>query len=97
MFRNKVIGSGVPKSDYDMEEDEESAEEEESGDGEDNSFPAKLLSIIQSMPIHGHHDEDEDEVIDCAKAYVKQQLLALACPTYLGFDEEFASLTGSCT
>ena len=23
MFRNKVIGSGVPKSDYDMEEDEE--------------------------------------------------------------------------
>ena len=52
------------------------------------SFPVKLISIIQSM-MHGHHPEDEERAIDRAKAYVKEQLLALGCPTYPGFDEEF--------
>jgi hypothetical protein len=73
-------------------------EEEEEEDEEDNSFPAKLFSIIQSMPMHDHHEDDEGEVIDCAKAYVKEQLLALACPTYRGFDKEFEEdMPGYCS
>jgi hypothetical protein len=87
----KAIGSGVSKSDSEKDEDEDEDEdrkEEKAFNDFKTSFPAKLLSIIQSM-MHDHNDEDEEKVIDRAKAYVKEQLLVLGCPTYPGFDEEF--------